>query len=241
MALKNCRRKIAACRMVNDTIGNGERMMKLDAVSLPRIMLQVGFCSALVAGTYLMAQERPKDSARLLSEAEEAQFTLGTKGDRMIVALHQPADEPKPVEVAMAPEAEKPAAAPTPAAAPPKPKRVSTVAAPAAVEHREVPPPAVAGPVPASPAWTAQPAPAQPTTMHSVAGQTTGVQPGTVPPPLAARPVVPPPPAPQPKPQETTFLGLPPMPTPQEFIDNTVKETNAAFGKMKQAMEDAFR
>lgn len=217
--------------------------MKLDAVSMPRIMLQAGFCAALVAGTYLMAQERPKDSARLLTEVEEAQFTLGTKGDRMIVAAHQPADESKPVEVAMAPDAEKPGATPTTPATAPKPKRVTVAAPPAAVEHREIPPPpAVAGPAPASPAWTAQPGSAQPTTMHPAAGQATGVQPGTLPPPsLAARPVVPPPPAPQPKPQETTFLGLPPMPTPQEFIDNTVKETNAAFGKMKQAMEDAFR
>lgn len=223
--------------------------MKLDAVSLPRIMLQVGFCAALVGGTYLMAQERPKDSTRLLSEAEEAQFTLGTKGDRMIVAAHQAADEPKPLEVAMAPEAEKPAAAPTSPATAPKPKRVTVAAPPAAAEHRDVsPPPAVAGPVPASPAWTAQPAPAQPTTMHGVAGQTTAVQPAPAQPvaaqrtPLQPAPaVVPPPPPPNPKPQETTFLGLPPMPTPQEFIDNTVKETNAAFGKMKQAMEDAFR
>ena len=216
--------------------------MRLDAISVPRIMLQVGFCGVLVAGTYLIAQERPKDSARLLSEAEEAQFTLGTKGDRMI-ALHQSADEgqkpveQKPVEIAMAPEAEKPApAAPTPPA-PPKPKRVSATAAPAAVEHREVAPQPVPAQVPASPAWTAQPAqgPAQPA---QVAAQPTS--PPVYNAPITAQPVVPPPPPPKPKEQET-FLGLPPMPTPREFFDNTVKETNAAFGKMKQAMQDAFR
>jgi hypothetical protein len=231
-------------------------MMRLDAVSVPRIMLQVGFCGALVAGTYLIAQERPKDSARLLSEAEEAQFTLGTKGDRMIVALHQSADEaqkpaeqktgePKPVELAMAPETAKPApvaAAPTPPV-PPKPKRVSVSAAPATVEHREVAAPPVQTQVPASPAWASQPAPVAaqpgPPPVFSAPVAAQSGPPPVYSAPIAAQPVVPPPPPPKPK--EETFLGLPPMPTPREFFDNTVKETNAAFGKMKQAMEDAFR
>jgi hypothetical protein len=223
MPLRQCRRKIAARRTVNGTIGFGEGMMRLDAVSVPRIMLQVGFCGLLVAGTYLISQERPKDSARLLTVSEDGPFTLGTKGDRMVVALHQSTDEAlKPIQVAMAPEAEKPAAVPPPVAAP-KPKRVTVVAPPVATEHRESAPPIPAqtqAPVPASPAWTSQSAPA--------------------PAPIAAQPVMPPPPPPKPKPQET-FLGLPPIQTPAEFFDNTVKETSAAFGKMKQAMEDAFR
>ena len=194
--------------------------MRLDAVSVPRIMLQVGFCGLLVAGTYLISQERPKDSARLLAGVEDGPFTLGTKGDRMVVALHQSADEAlKPIQVAMAPEAEKPAAVATPPVATPKPKRVTVVAPPAATEHREIAPP-IPAQIPPSPAWTSQPAPA--------------------PAPIAAQPVMPPPPPPKPKPQET-FLGLPPIQTPAEFFDNTVKETSAAFGKMKQAMEDAFR
>lgn len=200
--------------------------MRLDAVSVPRIMLQVGFCCALVAGTYLMAQERPKDSARLLTEAEEGPFTLGTKGDRMVVALHQ-SEEAKPVQVAMAPEAESPEAlkpeAAKPAAAP-KPKRVSVVSPPTSTEHRDI--------VPPPPGVTPAPYPVQPAPVAA--------QPPVPPPPLAAQPVVPPPPPPKPKPQES-FLGLPPMPTPKEFFENSVKETNAAFGKMKQAMEDAFR
>jgi hypothetical protein len=221
MPLRQCRRKIAARRTVNGTIGFGEGMMRLDAVSVPRIMLQVGFCGLLVAGTYLISQERPKDSARLLAGVEDGPFTLGTKGDRMVVALHQSADEAlKPIQVAMAPEAEKPAAVPAPPAAAPKPKRVTVVVPPAAVEHREIATPPIPAQVPPSPAWTSQPAPA--------------------PAPIAAQPVMPPPPPPKPKPQET-FLGLPPIQTPAEFFDNTVKETSAAFGKMKQAMEDAFR
>ncbi|QJP16488.1 hypothetical protein G3545_24365 [Starkeya sp. ORNL1] len=174
-----------------------------------------------MAGTYLISQERPKDSARLLAGVEDGPFTLGTKGDRMVVALHQSADEAlKPIQVAMAPEAEKPAAVAMPPAAAPKPKRVTVVAPPAATEHREIAPAPIPAQVPPSPAWTSQPAPA--------------------PAPIAAQPVVPPPPSPKPKPQET-FLGLPPIQTPAEFFDNTVKETSAAFGKMKQAMEDAFR
>lgn len=197
--------------------------MKLDAVSLPRIMLQIGFCSALVAGTYLISADHPKDSARLLNEVEDGPFTLGTKGDRLAVVAVRPAEEHQaPVQLAMAPEAEaKPVPVPPPA--PAKPKRVSVVAPPAQMERRDVEHHEVAPPAPASvPAWTAQPVPPQPAPV--------------------AQPVVQPLPPPPPKPkQQETLFGLPPMPTPQEFFDNTVKETNAAFGKMKQAMEDAFR
>lgn len=209
--------------------------MKLNTVSVPRIMLQVGFCGALVVGTHLISQDRPKDSARLLGGVEDGPFTLGTKGDRMVVAAnrtaaaHQvPAAAMETADLASSPATSaaaasaglsSPAAVAASPAAAAKPKRVSVVAPPAVARHHEtLPPPTTATLTPA--AWSTQPV--------------------APPPPVQLSPVAQPVAPPKPREQET-FLGLPPVPTPQEFFDNTVKETNAAFGKMKQAMEDAFR
>lgn len=217
--------------MVNDDKGIGEKAMRLDGFFTPKVMLQIGVCGALVVGTYLISHERPKDNARLLTGQEEGPFSLGTKSDRLtvfaktsgegsVLGQSQALDpNAKPTQLATAaPAASAPvdaSAAPVPGAAP-KPKRV-TLTAPPAVGHDMALPPSEPVPVVARP------------------GPPPGWSPEGYPPaPVAAAP------APKP-PQEDGLFGLPPMPSPKQVFDDTVKGTNDAFGKMKQAVEDVFR